>query len=131
MNGELDLRLPDRAELHGKTFDDLQPKLQTRIEDCNLIYYVVESKVPERARLDICERVNGGGNAWFSDSSETEKSDSRDQLTFQHPDQPRRSLFCPWHGKIRYLELHLHYTWSGRAGEPACVVYLGPKITKR
>ena len=32
MSGELDLRLPDRAELHGKTFDDLQAKLQTRIE---------------------------------------------------------------------------------------------------
>ena len=60
VNGELDLRLPDRAELHGKTFDDLQPKLQTRIEDCNLVFYVIDSKVPERARLDIFERVNGG-----------------------------------------------------------------------
>ena len=33
---------------------------QTRIEDCNLIFYIIDSKVPERARLDIFERVNGG-----------------------------------------------------------------------
>ena len=80
---------------------------------------------------DIYRTYFTGGNAWFSDSSETEKSDFRDQLTFRHPDQPRRSLFCPWHGKIRHLELRLHYTWSGRAGETAYVVYVGPKITKR
>ena len=60
VNGDLKLRLADRAELHGRTFDDLEPKLQTRIEDCNLVFYVIDSKVPERARLDIFERVNGG-----------------------------------------------------------------------
>ncbi len=31
VRGELKLRLADRAELHGKTFDDLVPKLQTRM----------------------------------------------------------------------------------------------------
>ena len=60
VNGDLKLRLADREELHGRTFDDLEPKLQTRIEDCNLVFYVIDSKVPERARLDIFERVNGG-----------------------------------------------------------------------
>ncbi len=60
VNGELKLRLADRGELNDKTFEGLEPKLQTRIEDCNLIFYVIDSKVPERARLDIFERVNGG-----------------------------------------------------------------------
>ena len=60
MEGDLKLKLADRDELHGKTFEDLPPKLQNRIEDCNLIFYVIDSKVPERARLDIFERVNGG-----------------------------------------------------------------------
>lgn len=59
-NGDLKLRLEDRPELQGKVFEDLAPKLQTRIEDCNLIFYIIDSKVPERARLDIFERVNGG-----------------------------------------------------------------------
>ena len=60
VNGKLKLRLNDRPELQGKTFCDLAPKLQTRIEYCNLIFYIIDSKVPERARLDIFERVNGG-----------------------------------------------------------------------
>lgn len=57
---ELQLVLPDRAELHGKRFSDLSSKLQNRVEDCNLIFYIIDSKVPERTRLDIFERVNGG-----------------------------------------------------------------------
>ena len=38
----------------------LRRSTQNRVEDCNLIFYVIDSKVPERARLDIFERVNGG-----------------------------------------------------------------------
>ena len=56
----LKLRLPERPELNGKRFSDLSSKLQNRIEDCNLTLYGIDSKVPERARLDIFERVNGG-----------------------------------------------------------------------
>ena len=57
---KLKLRLPDRNDLGGKSFSDLSAKYQNRIEDCNLIFYVIDSKVPEQARLDIFERVNGG-----------------------------------------------------------------------
>lgn len=60
VNNELRLRLEDRPELNLKKFEDLPPKLQNRIEDCNLILYVIDAKVPEQARLDIFERVNGG-----------------------------------------------------------------------
>jgi hypothetical protein len=47
-------------ELNGKTFADLSPKLQNRVEDTQLILYLIDSKVPEQAKLDIFERVNGG-----------------------------------------------------------------------
>ena len=57
---ELRLLLPDRKELHGKRFSDLPSKIQNRVEDCNLILYVIDSKTPEHARLDIFERVNSG-----------------------------------------------------------------------
>ncbi len=60
VDGELQLRLKDQIELGGKRFADLSPKLQNRIEDCNLTLYIIDSKVPERARLDIFERVNSG-----------------------------------------------------------------------
>jgi hypothetical protein len=54
------LKLPERNELNKKKFKDLSPKLQNRIEDCNLILYIIDSKVPAQALLDIFERVNSG-----------------------------------------------------------------------
>lgn len=60
VKGDLRLSLKHQSELDKKKFSQLSPKLQNRIEDCNLILYVIDSKVPERARLDIFERVNGG-----------------------------------------------------------------------
>ncbi len=60
VDGGLALRLPDLPELNGSQFEDLPAKLRNRVEDCNLTLYVIDSKAPERARLDIFERVNGG-----------------------------------------------------------------------
>ncbi|MCY4313038.1 MAG: DUF262 domain-containing protein [Gammaproteobacteria bacterium] len=54
------LKLPDRNELNGLQFSGLPTRIKNRIEDCNLIFYIIDSKVPERAKLDIFERVNGG-----------------------------------------------------------------------
>lgn len=60
VNNEFQLKLPEQRELNGKYFRNLSPKMQNRIEDCNLILYVIDAKVPEQARLDIFDRVNGG-----------------------------------------------------------------------
>lgn len=60
IKNDLSLKLPNQRELHSKKFEHLSPKLQNRIEDCNLVLYIVDAKVPERARLDIFERVNSG-----------------------------------------------------------------------
>ncbi len=60
VNNEFALTLPAQAELDTKFFKDLSPKMQNRIEDCNLILYIIDAKVPEQARLDIFDRVNGG-----------------------------------------------------------------------
>jgi len=46
--------------LQGKTFDDLEIKLRERIEDTPLTLYILDSKTPERAKLDIFDRVNSG-----------------------------------------------------------------------
>lgn len=50
----------EHPELSGKRFKELEMRLQNRIEDTNLILYIIDAKVPERVRLDIFERVNGG-----------------------------------------------------------------------
>lgn len=60
VDGGLRLRLPHQSELNRKRFVELSPRLQNRIEDCNLTLYVLDAKAPEQARLDIFERVNGG-----------------------------------------------------------------------
>lgn len=60
LNNDFRLKLSHQSELDKKLFKELSPKLQNRIEDCNLILYVIDAKVPERARLDIFERVNSG-----------------------------------------------------------------------
>ena len=46
--------------LEGKFFKDLPIGLQERVEDTTLTMYILDAKAPERARLDIFERVNSG-----------------------------------------------------------------------
>jgi transcriptional regulator with XRE-family HTH domain len=46
--------------LEGKRFDDLELKLRERVEDTQLTLYILDAKAPERAKLDIFERVNSG-----------------------------------------------------------------------
>ena len=60
LKNKLRLKLPGREDLDKKYFKDLSPKLQNRVEDFNLTFYIIDSKIPERAQLDIFERVNGG-----------------------------------------------------------------------
>ena len=61
LGGDLVLKgLPEESGLNGKTFHDLPPILQSRVEDTNLILYLIDHKAPDRAKLDIFERVNSG-----------------------------------------------------------------------
>ena len=46
--------------LEGKFFEDLPLNLQERVLDTQLTMYILDAKAPERARLDIFERVNSG-----------------------------------------------------------------------
>jgi hypothetical protein len=46
--------------LEGKLFSDLPLNLQERVQDTQLTMYILDAKAPERARLDIFERVNSG-----------------------------------------------------------------------
>ncbi|MDI9349001.1 MAG: DUF262 domain-containing protein [Candidatus Symbiobacter sp.] len=57
---ELKLQLEKREELNNKKFIELPIDLQNRIEDCQLTFFIIDSKAPLRAKLDIFERVNGG-----------------------------------------------------------------------
>jgi hypothetical protein len=46
--------------LNSLRFSELPLNLQERIEDTQLIVYILDANAPERAKLDIFERVNSG-----------------------------------------------------------------------
>src|SRR3984885_3081042 len=65
LDNKLKLSFPRAEEdpphpLEGKFFSNLELKLQERVEDTQLTLYILDSKAPERAKLDIFERVNSG-----------------------------------------------------------------------
>lgn len=46
--------------LNGKSYSQLPIHLQERVEDMQLTLYILDKNAPQRARLDIFERVNSG-----------------------------------------------------------------------
>ena len=61
LNNEFALSgLSGNPAFNRKTFQDIPPVLQNRLEDTQLILYLIDHKASERARLDIFERVNSG-----------------------------------------------------------------------
>lgn len=73
------------------------------------------------------------GEALISDSSETEKTEFKKELTFRNPSNPNEDLFCTWHGKVKSPNgpIRVHYHWPIRADAPVYVVYVGRKITTK
>ena len=93
--------------------------------------YVDEQGRRTRDGHALYENHFTGDNAWFSDSSESEKVEFGKDLTFRHPDKVGEYLLCTWHAKVRTQQLRIHFSWPPRAGERVYVVYVGPKITKQ
>lgn len=76
------------------------------------------------------KKGKGGRGALFSDSSEDEKRKFKKAMTFPHPNEFGKTLFCPWHGKVQTPQLRVHFSWPVRADESLHIVYTGPKITR-
>ena len=53
-------KLGDNHPLEGRSFDELPLHLQERVEDTQLTLHILDRSAPDRARLDIFERVNSG-----------------------------------------------------------------------
>ena len=61
MHDELKLTgLGDNHPLEGKRYSELPVSLQERVEDTQLTLYILDKSAPQRAKLDIFERVNSG-----------------------------------------------------------------------
>jgi len=62
MNDEFSLsELRMLPALNGKRFSELDPLLQSTIEDYQIMAYVIQPPTPERVKFDIFDRVNRGG----------------------------------------------------------------------
>jgi hypothetical protein len=48
-------------ELNGKKFEHLDPMLQSKLEDHQIMAYIIQPPTPERIKFDIFDRVNRGG----------------------------------------------------------------------
>jgi len=70
-----------------------------------------------------------GDRAWFSDSSDSEKHQFEEKLTFVDPHGT--PLFCTWHGKVNNPKMRIHFAWPVPPGQPVFVAYIGLKIARR
>lgn len=77
------------------------------------------------------KKEGGGHGATFTDSSESEKTKFKNELTFKHPEDASKTIFCPWHGKVQTPQLRVHFSWPVRVDEPLYIVYVGQKRTKQ
>ena len=82
-----------------------------------------------------------GGEARFTDSSDNEKLEYKDAMTFLHP-VTRQKVFCTYHGKIQTPLYRIHIEWpmpekvyrkekDTDEYQKLLVAYIGPKLTKR
>lgn len=74
---------------------------------------------------------DGGRGAIFTDSSDREMTKFKKEMTFKHPGDPSKTLFCSMHGKVQTPQLRVHFSWPVRHDEPLYIVYIGPKLTKQ
>ena len=99
------------------------------------------------ARLDVLDRLWRSGlrspegqqlyqehfvgrKAWFSDSSDGEKQQFRQALTFPSVRNGGEIIFCPWHGKVNNPPYRIHFSWPVPPGGDLYIVYVGLKITR-
>ncbi|WP_010426457.1 hypothetical protein [Enterobacter mori] len=70
-----------------------------------------------------------GDKAWFSDSSDGEKIDFANEMTFELIKSDKR--LCAWHGKIKTPQLRIHFSFPIEKETPLYIAYIGEKITKK
>lgn len=71
-----------------------------------------------------------GKKSWFSDESETNLRDFKNEMSFPDFEHPGKKVFCSWHGKIKSPQYRIHFEWPTKLRSTLRVFYIGPKITK-
>lgn len=80
---------------------------------------------------ELYQKFFTGQSAWFTDSSETEKNEFKNEMTFPHPENPGELILAPYHGKVKTPQMRIHFTWPVSAEKKLYILYIGDKITKK
>ncbi|UQR61600.1 hypothetical protein LRP30_32965 [Bradyrhizobium sp. C-145] len=122
------------ATLQGTPFS---PALARRIVALLGILQAIMQEMDENGALsrkgeELRQTYFVGDRALFSDESDTNKAQFKEEMTFVDPCDAEKRLTCFWHGKINTPKFRVHFDWpvsSPRGGMR--VPYIGPKISKK
>ncbi len=95
----------------------------TRLEELNEL-----SKAPQADFHELYQKYCTGEKAHFSGSSDDEKRDFEEELSFM---VDGKKTLCPFHGKVKNQQFRIHIAGLAQSQIKARVVYIGPKLTKR
>ena len=120
------------ADLNGRPFNRASSQaIVSRLDVLNRLVGLIDETGRQTLEFRRLYEDNFlGDRAAFSDSSDSEKQEFRNQLTFRHPNLPREDLFCPMHGKVNQELIRIQFSWPISEGR-LYVVYIGRKITTR
>lgn len=106
------------------------------IEVLNKLSEGIDDEGKRKPEVDLLyETYFVGREPYFTDESTPNKRDYKTQLTFPHPTEAGRTVFCPWHGKVNspthFPRIRIHFKWPVAKRGEVYVAYVGPKITMR
>ena len=97
-----------------------------------LVSETTESGAMTEAGMQLYQAHFVGEKVWFTDEAEGNKQKFGREMTFPDPDDPKASIQCFWHGKIKTPQFRVHFEWPIPIGQKTLkVCYIGPKISKR
>lgn len=130
----------DRLAISSEVLRVLQPHpfssyVVERLEELlGVLQHLMESRDDRgkytKETYELIAKHFSGKKAWFTDESDTNKNKFEDQLTFKDPLDPDKTIFCPFHGKIKTPQFRIHFLLPETEDKLIRVAYIGPKITK-
>lgn len=105
------------------------------LERLAVLQTLAAETLPDGSRSEKATQIYNtyfiGDTPYFTDESDGNKRDFKNEMTFNDPVTSGATLFCPWHGKVKTGQFRIHFEWPRpRRQNHIKICYIGPKITK-
>ncbi len=111
-------------ELQSQPFlKNVADDIYTKLTELNEI-----SKAHQGDFHELYQKYCTGKKAHFSGSSDDEKRDFEEELSFM---VDGKKTLCPFHGKVKNQQYRIHMVGTPQPETIARIVYIGPKLTRR